>query len=373
MLSSLFQRGFTIVELLVGVTLLGVLLGIGVPTMGTYLQNSKLANVAASYFTGMQIARTEAIRRNVRTEFVLTDTAVSTADIANVRGRRTSGRNWVVRAASGATFGVVEVKAGAEGDGNAGAAAIQVSGSASAPAVFDGRIAFNGFGGTVEERLTRSTSPIPPRARASERRQDSLPPNHGIARRPDHRVRSGWHRQETAVGADSVACAFAGRLLSHRGDGRDPDLRARHPRLGRDGRHRGVVAVRRAVPDRGRAASRTPSPARWRSASIGRTMPTRRRRSSTSRIRRIPRRRRTARCRRARLRAPIDAAWRRRGSAFDRAANLGPGVGLPGATAANQQIYVDGAGKFNRVVITLCWQTASDDAWRRHTLVTYVN
>ena len=56
-----------------------------------------------------------------------------------------------------------------------------------------------------------------------------------------------------------------------------------------------------------------------------------------------------------------------------RAANLGAAPGLPGATAANQQIFIDGAGNFNRVVITLCWKTASDTAWRRHTLVTYVN
>jgi type IV pilus assembly protein PilV len=48
-------------------------------------------------------------------------------------------------------------------------------------------------------------------------------------------------------------------------------------------------------------------------------------------------------------------------------------LGLPGATAANQQIFVDAPGNFNRVVITLCWKTASDSAWRRHTLVTYVN
>ena len=52
MLSAAAQRGFTIVELLVGVTLLAVLLGLGVPAMGTYLQNSKLANAAASYYTG---------------------------------------------------------------------------------------------------------------------------------------------------------------------------------------------------------------------------------------------------------------------------------------------------------------------------------
>jgi type IV pilus assembly protein PilV len=59
---------------------------------------------------------------------------------------------------------------------------------------------------------------------------------------------------------------------------------------------------------------------------------------------------------------------------LDRAANgTPPTPGLPGATAANQQIFIDAAGTYNRVVITLCWRTASDGAWRRHTLVTYVN
>ena len=56
-----------------------------------------------------------------------------------------------------------------------------------------------------------------------------------------------------------------------------------------------------------------------------------------------------------------------------RAANTTPNPGLPGATAVNQQIFIDAPGNFNRVVITLCWRTASDNAWRRHTLVTYIN
>ena len=58
---------------------------------------------------------------------------------------------------------------------------------------------------------------------------------------------------------------------------------------------------------------------------------------------------------------------------LDRAANAAVAPGMPGATAANQQIFIDAAGNFNRVVITLCWKTASDNAWRRHTLVTYIN
>ena len=58
---------------------------------------------------------------------------------------------------------------------------------------------------------------------------------------------------------------------------------------------------------------------------------------------------------------------------LNRAANLTTSPGMPGAGAEQQQIFIDTAGGFNRVVITLCWRTASDGAWRRHTLVTYVN
>ena len=57
----------------------------------------------------------------------------------------------------------------------------------------------------------------------------------------------------------------------------------------------------------------------------------------------------------------------------NRAANLVSGEpGLPGATGAQQQIKIDPAA-FNRVEITLCWQTANDARPRRHTLVTYIN
>ena len=58
---------------------------------------------------------------------------------------------------------------------------------------------------------------------------------------------------------------------------------------------------------------------------------------------------------------------------LNRAANLAAAPGMPGASAEQQQIFIDTADGFNRVVITLCWRTASDGAWRRHTLVTYVN
>ncbi len=139
MLSAKRYRGLTIIELLVGITILAVLLGLGAPALGTYLQNSKLASAAASYFNGIQTARTEAIRRNVNTEFVLTDSSIAASDPANNALPTSNGKNWIVRAASGAGYSLVEAKAGAEGEGSAASAAIQVVGSASA-------VQFNGFG-----------------------------------------------------------------------------------------------------------------------------------------------------------------------------------------------------------------------------------
>jgi type IV fimbrial biogenesis protein FimT len=148
-LKSGSAAGFTLVELLVGVTIVGVLLALGAPALGTYLQNSKLANAAASYYGGIQSARTEAIRRNVLTQFVLTDTPLSTADLANAVAPSTTGRNWVVRAASGAgNFVQVDAKDATESEGSGAAAALQITGAASG-VVFDGTMSFNGFGRTT--------------------------------------------------------------------------------------------------------------------------------------------------------------------------------------------------------------------------------
>jgi len=144
------QRGFTIVELLVGITILAMLLALGAPALGTYLQNAKLGSATSNYFQGIQMARAEAIRRNVNAEFVLTDTPVSTANIANVVAPAVNGANWIVRASAGAgLFTLLDAKAGGEGEGSSVANALQITGAAVAPAVFDGRIAFNGFGATA--------------------------------------------------------------------------------------------------------------------------------------------------------------------------------------------------------------------------------
>lgn len=149
MLNVAAARGFTVIELLIGVTLIGVLLALGAPAMGTYLQNSKIGNVTQSYYSGLQAARTEAIRRNTVAQLVLTNTALSTADVANNLTADANGTNWVVRAASspGVWHPAVDMKTNVEGEASAGAAVVV---AASGPAGFGGVIGFNGFGGTAD-------------------------------------------------------------------------------------------------------------------------------------------------------------------------------------------------------------------------------
>ena len=65
------QAGVTIIELLIGIALLGVLVGMGVPTFRSWLQNSQIRTAADRVINGVQLARSEAIRRNKPVEFDL--------------------------------------------------------------------------------------------------------------------------------------------------------------------------------------------------------------------------------------------------------------------------------------------------------------
>jgi type IV fimbrial biogenesis protein FimT len=88
-------RGFSLVELIVGVAILGVLLAIAMPAFSNWLRNAKVRTAAESVQNGLQLARAEAVRRNTTVGFRLVDRAdESCALIAN--DLSTSVWNWVV-------------------------------------------------------------------------------------------------------------------------------------------------------------------------------------------------------------------------------------------------------------------------------------
>jgi len=76
------HRGFTLVELMVTVAVIGLLLVLGVPTMRGVIENSRVRAAGESWQYGLTLARNEAVRRNARVQFVTSDDGwvVSTMD-----------------------------------------------------------------------------------------------------------------------------------------------------------------------------------------------------------------------------------------------------------------------------------------------------
>ena len=156
MLSVEPVRGFTLIELLITMAIVAVLLALGAPALGTYLQNAKIGASTSVIYGALQDARKEAIRQNVRAQFVLTDTPVSTANLGVAAVPAVAGRNWVVRAPDlNGNMVAFNSKDGGEGEARGGAPAVQLNVVAvGATLPFDGTITFNGFGATPNGSYT---------------------------------------------------------------------------------------------------------------------------------------------------------------------------------------------------------------------------
>jgi type IV fimbrial biogenesis protein FimT len=84
------NRGYTLIELLITMALFVILLGLGVPSFMTFIQNAKVKNAAETTLAGLNMARAEAVRRNavVRFQLVSDLTASCTAS--------SNGLAWVI-------------------------------------------------------------------------------------------------------------------------------------------------------------------------------------------------------------------------------------------------------------------------------------
>jgi type IV fimbrial biogenesis protein FimT len=65
------QRGFSLIELMVTMVILVLLFVAAMPSLGTWLDNTRIRNEGDSIVTGLQTARAEAVRRNQNVSFWL--------------------------------------------------------------------------------------------------------------------------------------------------------------------------------------------------------------------------------------------------------------------------------------------------------------
>jgi type IV fimbrial biogenesis protein FimT len=65
------QRGFNLIEVMVSLTVLAILISLGAPSFGEWLQNQQIRAATEAIVNGMQVARGEAIKRNLAVQLVL--------------------------------------------------------------------------------------------------------------------------------------------------------------------------------------------------------------------------------------------------------------------------------------------------------------
>jgi type IV fimbrial biogenesis protein FimT len=70
-------RGFTLIELLVTLTVLAILLGIGVPSFNHTISATRLSNNANELVGGLNLARSEAVRRGQNVTFHSADASAN--------------------------------------------------------------------------------------------------------------------------------------------------------------------------------------------------------------------------------------------------------------------------------------------------------
>lgn len=150
---SFAQRmaGFSIVELMVGLTILSILLALGIPAYTTYLQNARIAANANTFLDMLQQARAEAVKTNRIVDVILTDQAVGAYDL-NAAASVATGRNFIIRANPASGPVLVDSKSAQEG----AAQLIGVSGSVPS-------VTFTGLGTTTLGAVAgvKFTSPDP--------------------------------------------------------------------------------------------------------------------------------------------------------------------------------------------------------------------
>ncbi|MEO5735228.1 MAG: GspH/FimT family pseudopilin [Rubrivivax sp.] len=87
------SQGFTLVELMVTIALLGTLLALAAPAFGDWIRGARVRTIADALQTGARLAQAEAVRFNRQVVFFLTNDSTCSAATAAAA----NGNFWAIR------------------------------------------------------------------------------------------------------------------------------------------------------------------------------------------------------------------------------------------------------------------------------------
>ncbi|MGH8741511.1 MAG: GspH/FimT family pseudopilin [Burkholderiales bacterium] len=90
------QAGVSLIELMIGLTIVAFLLFLGVPEFSNFLQNTQIRNAAETTLAGLALARAEAVRRNAPVRFQLVSDLTSGCTISTGALNDSTALSWVV-------------------------------------------------------------------------------------------------------------------------------------------------------------------------------------------------------------------------------------------------------------------------------------
>ena len=103
-MSSVKQvQGFTLIELMITITISAILMAIAIPNISDWIRNASIAAAGESFQNGLRSALGEAMKTNTPVEFALASTTVSSANAATTTPAA-GGPNWFVMPVSGGAW-----------------------------------------------------------------------------------------------------------------------------------------------------------------------------------------------------------------------------------------------------------------------------
>jgi len=144
--------GFTIIELIVTVTLVAILVGLSAPSFTAWIKNSQVRTVAEALQNGIKTAQAEAVRRNrqVVMSFTNATPALNATAVAN-------GKNWSLQTVPSLGDATGEfLQGGALAD--VASAVVITSGTSAICFNSNGRLALNTASGVPGASCTAATT-----------------------------------------------------------------------------------------------------------------------------------------------------------------------------------------------------------------------